>query len=243
MTKTIMQRFFFTAFVALILSSLPIPVRAQDASATKAEMNRIKSDEKYIYGEGTAVDLEKASAQAMSDLKSYMVEECATKNKTPLSDEQLSKCVKTLSLSETGRVSVLVYILASDLDNGGAVASTKPVVVPDPQPAPSPIEEKPTAVFISVPSSSGAESLSPRIARLNTWLEIKGIVAEAKHAGKISATGVCGSLEEVPTEAWTAVFDKDASLVRMYSPAVNGSRSQYRSDKSSETPKFFFWYK
>lgn len=242
MIKSIMRRFFFTALFALALTSLPIPAQGQDTNATKAEMNRIKSDDKYIYGEGTAVDLEKATAQATSDLKNYMVEECASKNKTPLSDEQLSKCVKTLSLSETGRVSVLVYILDSDLNNGGAVATTKPMFVPEPKPTPTPIKENPTVLIAASPASD-AKSLSPRIARLNTWLEIKGIVTEAKRAGNISATGVCGSLEEVPAEAWTAVFDKDASLVRMYSPAVNGSRSQYRSDKSSETPKFFFWYK
>lgn len=259
-----MKRNNITLLVALFFSLLPVSMVAQAPDEIEAQMNEVKLDERYIYGEAFDENKDIAFNNALADLVSNANEIRESKGKSVLQVSDLQLVIKEMRYVNGTRWTSFVYI---PLEQMLAIVGKKhDVIVVGQQKLPqedtSPVAEQPVTqpqTFKFVPSRSQASQqpaneapasndLLELLSTQENWIEIRGILSTFKHEGKIIETGQTVSIDEVPEDAYSILMDGMGGILSILAPKNSSRRINYKthlvdSETNYNNLKFIVWYK
>lgn len=222
------------AFVLVaFLSFFAYALTAQ--SGVEQQINDIKLDENYLYGEASDADHRVAYDLAVTDLIMTVNSVRADNGLQGIQPGDVLPLVKELSYKRGDKHEVMVYVELSEALSashkeknvpgvGGGTPTAPPARKPDPVP--------------SVPSSSSnttvgniGDEVFVNLLEREMADNILGYLENAKRSGKIADFGIVRSLEEIKSlaDCYMVLYRRDKSVAALLSPKQNGSRTNIRN--------------
>ena len=210
---------------------------ARSPEETEAQMDEIKLDRSYVYGESFNDDMNVAYQTALSDLTESVNVLRVDNGKEMLAVSDLQTRVNELKYFKNGRHTVFLYILLTEMFKIGE--KTQDGVVSRHGNLPAAQES-----FAHKLPENVQETLSGQ----DNWPEIKGILKSYKEDGIIKVTGNVEKLSDVPDDAYSILFDGFGGILAIISPKNSPERINYKNnlrfEESNVTDyKFIVWYK
>lgn len=256
-----MIRNSFIIITLLFLCLCPLQILAQDKSQVESQMDAIKLDEKYVYGEATDEKKEVAYNNAISDLLMTANQIRADKGKDVIATGSLQTQAKELGYVEESRYTVFLYIpidkvlSINNQVHRDVVNETRKPEAPKPQPA-KPVASKPAespsrpVQSQSIPAQSQQlpNDVTRTLCSQDNWVEIKPFLSKYKSEGAITQTKATTSISEVPDNAYAILIDGMGGILAVLSPSSNGKRTDFKSgndynESNTSNCKFIVWYK
>lgn len=259
--------------VALVLLLFPLAcavAAAQGPGGVEEEMNRIKLDMKYVFGEGSSDSKDDAYGIALADFVSVANEYRGNEGKAPIAAGSIQPMLRELVCTGDSRIQILLYMEYDKMmqlkgqDDGPKYtvgqpaqqqpAQPQPQAQPAPQPQPQqaqPQPEQKTLTFVPNQTAAGtglSKDMTLALCAQDNWMEVKGFLTDYKRGGFISATGAVTSASQVPDDAYAILIDGMGGILSILTPRNSGNRIDLRTNQSdNETNhsdcKFIVWYK
>lgn len=251
-------------YVLLIaFSFFVIPSFAQTIEKIEAKMDKIKLDEKYIYGEDYSENKDIAYNNALIELLTTANEIRAERELEMLKSPDLQPVVRELRYNKGQRYIVFVYIPLSVMlemnskSHSDVVPSnvrpnksesgllTQAQSKPESNNSISGPNQPPTQLSEMKPLS---RDILMTIVGQDNWIEIRGFLSQYKKDGKIKETGNVQNFTEVPNDAYSILIDEMGGILSILSPKNGENRINCKTnkqDKETNYPncKFIVWYK
>lgn len=227
-------------FIAIFVGWLS--AYAQTPDAIRSEINSIKMNEKFIYGEGYDPDEPTARKKAIADLVTFSNEIRTERGLEELTDTDIQRLMKEMKYKKGQQCVVFVYAPFENilLQQPGTSSETS-------------AEEKPPVYgAIYNPTPAGESKISQGLLEIlcnqDNWIEIKGFLTTYKQKGEITETGRCFSAREVPDDAYSILIDEMYGILSILSPKnserrVNCKTNQPDSETNYSNCKVIVWYR
>ena len=222
----------YILFICLI--TVPFALNGQPNSNVIDEMNNVKLNESFIFGEGFHVRKDVAQECAISEILSYAIElRFDNGNNEKLQPSDIQPIVKQLIHFDGNQYNVFLYVDREQiLSMSGHIESPKISSNADPR-----SEPKELVVSDKTQNSqmSKGTSLEDRFKPLpndvlytlcnqDNWTEIKGFLSTYKNQGKIRETGFCTNLSEIPVDAYRILIDDKYGILAILAPKDSDNR-------------------
>lgn len=257
--------------IAVMLLFAGVACFAQTPQEIEQQMDEIKMDESFIYGEDYNADKDLAYQSALAELLTSINELRAEAGKEGLSTADLQPIIKELRYTKGDRNVSFLYLPFSQamsitprqkitvttnpperkLEQNPVSANTPSSVNAQPTHPVQPT--RPAQTMQSVQSvqsvqSPSYSSMADELSGQDNWAEIKGMLISYKSRGQIRQTGNCLSFAEVPNDAYAILMDELGGIVAILSPKNSANRINHKTNQQdNETNhtnyKFIVWYK
>ena len=197
------------------------------AQTSMEEINRIKRDSEYLYGEATMNDKQAALQLAYELLETEIKNWAAAKNSkiTSVTASKIFEVADTIILSRHNMIRAFVYVSTKNLkaQKGKTLVVdiqkneplTKPVVEKKEEPvvAANPvtpatvIKEEPKKVVPTKPKNDALEKLL----KLTSFYDLEKTIEPLRIEGKIKSYGKYATMKN-PEECYLIIYDTDANI-------------------------------
>lgn len=221
------------------------------AQTTMGEINRIKRDSEYLYGEATMNDKQAALQLAYELLETEIKNWAAAKNSkiTSVTASQIFEIADTIILSRHNMIRAFVYVNTRNLkaQKGKTLTVevrkdepvTKPVVVEKPKeelvkvnpvtpataiPAAKPVAAKPQ------PAPQPKNDALEKILKVTTFYDLEKTLEPLRVEGKVKSYGKYSTMQN-PAECYLIIYDTDANIRAVLGKGTD-SRKNLRTGKN-----------
>lgn len=221
----------------------------------KTLIRDIKLNETYMYGEGTDIDKNIAYSIALQEITNNINELRLSSNKEPISSKAIVSRLSQYSYNRGEAKLVFVYIPISQIKN------LKPKDCPNFNLKKDEIttgsETKETQDTSSTQSlnitsstferhTSKQDILAYILAPTQTTDLIK-CLERFQSEGKIFQIQNVRSFDEIPTDAHVIAYNREHTVIAIFSPENNGERTNYKTQQKEKITNYrgcgFFWFK
>ena len=230
------------------------------AQTSMSEINRIKRDAEYLYGEATMNDKQAALKLAYELLETEIKNWAVAKNSkiTSVTASKIFEVADTIILSRHNMIRAFVYVSTKNLkaQKGKTLVVdiqkneplTKPVVEKKEEPvvAANPvtpatvIKEEPKKVVPTKPKNDALEKLL----KLTSFYDLEKTIEPLRIEGKIKSYGKYATMKN-PEECYLIIYDTDANIRAILGKGTD-SRKNLRTGKD-DTERAYkgcgaFWF-
>lgn len=221
----------------------------------KALILDIKLNETYIYGEGTDIDKNIAYDIALQEITNNINELRLSCNKEPITSKAIVALLSQYSYNRGEAELVFVYIQTSQIMNLKTkdnpkfnLNTTKQSIITEKKDS----QEVQSTQSLDIMSSTfyngtlKQDMLAYILAPTQTTDLIK-CLERFKFEGKISQIKNIRSFEEIPIDAQVVAYNREHTVIAVFSPENNGERINYKTQKKEKITNYrgcgFFWFK
>lgn len=256
-----------------VLFLFPFSISAQSVEEIQEQMDKIKLDEKMIYGEDFNTNKNEAFDNALAELLLTANELRDEKELPPLTVSDLITFVKELQYTQGDRTISFVYIpldkmysltpkagsetrisnLSQNSDYPSQTSQEGEIekqtgFVPNKPNKPTPASNSTS----SAPSNFNAPAVNGDVIEIisqqDNWTEIKGLLSSFKQQGKIKETGYVTESAEIPEDAYSILIDEMYGVLAILSPRNSSKRINYKTNKTDSESnynncKVIVWYR
>lgn len=230
------------------------------AQTTMGEINRIKRDSEYLYGEATMNDKQAALQLAYELLETEIKNWAAAKNSkiTSVTASKIFEVADTIILSRHNMIRAFVYVSTKNLkaqkgktltiEINKSEPITKPVVEKKEEPVvqanpvtpATVIKEEPKKVVPTKPKNDALEKLL----KLTSFYDLEKTIEPLRIEGKIKSYGKYATMKN-PEECYLIIYDTDANIRAILGKGTD-SRKNLRTGKD-DTERAYkgcgaFWF-
>lgn len=221
----------------------------------KSQINDIKLNEAYVYGEGTDIDKSIAYNIALQEIINTINELRLSSNRKPIASKNITALLSQYSYSRGKSKLVFVYIPISRVmdmetkDNPKFNLKTNKNTT---ETKSKETQEIPPTQSLNIISStfdrqtSEQDILAYILAPTQTTDLIK-CLERFLSEGKISKIQNARSFEEIPSEAYAVTYNHEHAVIAIFSPENNGERTNYKTQQKDKITNYrgcgFFWFK
>lgn len=239
----IFHKFSFL-LVLLVLTVCPLAMQAQ-TNETEQAMDKIKLDEKYIYGESRDANKDIAYTNALADMVSTAnnLREANGLELIGIGDVQAR--AKDMQYADGSENVAFVYM---PVDEILAINATKPEAGNNEGTHIEYVSKKDEPAVAEAPAQEEnleLDDVTRTICGQDNWTEIKSFLSQFKHDGRISQTGAVTDMSNVPADAYAVLIDAMYGIIAVLSPENGGQRTTLKSgsDSNNDNYKVIVWYK
>lgn len=230
------------------------------AQTSMSEINRIKRDAEYLYGEATMNDKQAALQLAYELLETEIKNWAAAKNSkiTSVTASKIFEVADTIILSRHNMIRAFVYVSTKNLkaqkgktltiEINKSEPITKPVVEKKEEPVvqanpvtpATVIKEEPKKVVPTKPKNDTLEKLL----KLTSFYDLEKTIEPLRIEGKIKSYGKYATMKN-PEECYLIIYDTDANIRAILGKGTD-SRKNLRTGKD-DTERAYkgcgaFWF-
>ena len=256
---------YLTVFLVLLFT---VEGLAQTPEEILEEMDKVKLDANYLYGEGFQEDYEKAQAEALNHLMEIINEVRLESCKGNLKPSQVIPLMKELKYDGEYGWDILLYFpkeqaismsgkptpISTPEPNNTPTQTPNPNPNPNPTPTPSPTPSPSPSLTPSptpTPAASSdrkMEEITRNFGMQDSWIEIKSLFVEYKNNGWISQNGAVEDISIVPSDAYSILIDEHGGVLAILSPKISEKRINYKTNQIDNEAnysncRFIVWYK
>ena len=215
------------------------------AQTSMSEINRIKRDAEYLYGEATMNDKQAALQLAYELLETEIKNWAAAKNSkiTSVTASKIFEVADTIILSRRNMIRAFVYVstknlkaqkgktLTIEINKSEPITKTvvekkeEPVVQVNPVTPATVIKEEPKKVVPTKPKNAALE----KILRLTTFYDLEKTIEPLRIEGKVKSYGKYATMKN-PEECYLIIYDTDANIRAVLGKGTD-SRKNLRTGK------------
>ncbi len=230
------------------------------AQTSMSEINRIKRDAEYLYGEATMNDKQAALQLAYELLETEIKNWAAAKNSkiTSVTASKIFEVADTIILSRRNMIRAFVYVstknlkaqkgktLTIEINKSEPITKTvvekkeETVVQANPVTPATVIKEEPKKVVPTKPKNAALE----KILRLTTFYDLEKTIEPLRIEGKVKSYGKYATMKN-PEECYLIIYDTDANIRAILGKGTD-SRKNLRTGKD-DTERAYkgcgaFWF-
>lgn len=197
------------------------------AQTSMSEINRIKRDAEYLYGEATMNDKQAALQLAYELLETEIKNWAAAKNSkiTSVTASKIFEVADTIILSRHNMIRAFVYVSTKNLKAQKGKTLTieinksepitkpvlekkeEPVVQANPVTPATVIKEEPKKVVSTQPKNDALE----KILKLTSFYDLEKTIEPLRIEGKVKSYGKYATMKN-PEECYLIIYDTDANI-------------------------------
>lgn len=197
------------------------------AQTSMSEINRIKRDAEYLYGEATMNDKQAALQLAYELLETEIKNWAAAKNSkiTSVTASKIFEVADTIILSRHNMIRAFVYVSIKNLKAQKGKTLTieinksepitklvvekkeEPVVQANPVTPATVIKEEPKKVVPTQPKNDALE----KILKLTSFYDLEKTIEPLRIEGKVKSYGKYATMKH-PEECYLIIYDTDANI-------------------------------
>lgn len=197
------------------------------AQTSMSEINRIKRDAEYLYGEATMNDKQVALQLAYELLETEIKNWAAAKNSkiTSVTASKIFEVADTIILSRRNMIRAFVYVSTKNLKAQKGKTLTieinksepitkpvlekkeEPVVQANPVTPATVIKEEPKKVVLAKPKNDALE----KILKLTSFYDLEKTIEPLRIEGKVKSYGKYATMKH-PEECYLIIYDTDANI-------------------------------
>ena len=197
------------------------------AQTSMSEINRIKRDAEYLYGEATMNDKQAALQLAYELLETEIKNWAAAKNSkiTSVTASKIFEVADTIILSRRNMIRAFVYVSTKNLKAQKGKTLTieinksepitkpvlekkeEPVVQANPVTPATVIKEEPKKVVLAKPKNDALE----KILKLTSFYDLEKTIEPLRIEGKVKSYGKYATMKH-PEECYLIIYDTDANI-------------------------------
>ena len=246
----------YILFICII--TVPFALNGQTNSNVIDEMNNVKLNESFIFGEGFNKRKDVAHECAISEILSYAIElRFDNGNNEKLLPSDIRPIVKKLIYFDGFQYNVFLYVDREQiLSMTGHIESPKSSLSAD-----SRSEPKELVVSDKTQNSqmSKGTSLEDRFTPLpndvlntlcnqDNWTEIKGFLSTYKNQGRIRDIGFCTNTSDIPMDSYRILIDEKYGILAILAPKnmsdrVNIKTGQLDKESNYSNCAVIVWFK
>lgn len=230
------------------------------AQTSMSEINRIKRDAEYLYGEATMNDKQAALQLAYELLETEIKNWAAAKNSkiTSVTASKIFEVADTIILSRRNMIRAFVYVstknlkaqkgktLTIEINKSEPITKTvvekkeETVVQANPVTPATVIKEEPKKVVPTKPKNDALEKLL----KLTSFYDLEKTIEPLRIEGKIKSYGKYATMKN-PEECYLIIYDTDANIRAILGKGTD-SRKNLRTGKD-DTERAYkgcgaFWF-
>lgn len=230
------------------------------AQTSMEEVNRIKRDAEYLYGEATMNDKQAALQLAYELLETEIKNWAAAKNSkiTSVTASKIFEVADTIILSRHNMIRAFVYVSTKNLKAQKGKTLTieinksepiskpivekkeEPVVLANPVTPATVIKEEPKKVVPTKPKNDALEKLL----KLTSFYDLEKTIEPLRIEGKVKSYGKYATMKN-PEECYLIIYDTDANIRAILGKGTD-SRKNLRTGKD-DTERAYkgcgaFWF-
>lgn len=246
-------------FILLIFNmAIFFTLRGQTAKGVIDQMNDIKLDESFIFGEGSHVNKDVAYENAMTELLSYANEirlESGKVNKIIFSD--VSHIVKQINHFDGNRYCILIYIQRdpilsmagySQAQESLSTLNAKPEAKESIEQTEPKNPDTPKGIKVNEKITPLPDDMLYILSAQDNWMEIQGLLTKYKSQGKIKEAGQCTDISKIPAGTYRFLMDGLYGILAFLAPTdsnnvINLKTSQIDKDSNYPNCKVIVWFR
>lgn len=256
MKKLNMINKIYILFICLI--TVPFALTGQTNSNVIDEMNNVKLNESFIFGEGFHVKKDVAHECAISEILSYAIElRFDNGNSEKLLPSDIQPIVKQLIHFDGNQYNIFLYVdRAQILSMSGHLESQKISSNADPRSETKELVEPDKTRNSQMSKGTSLEDRFTPLPNdvLNTlcnqdnWTEIKGFLSTYKNQGRIRDTGFCTNTSDIPVDSYRILIDEKYGILAILAPKnmsdrVNIKTGQVDNESNYSNCAVIVWFK
>lgn len=246
----------YILFVCVI--TVPFALNGQTNRDVIDEMNNVKLNESFIFGEGSHLNKDVAHECAVSEILSYATElRFESGNNKKLLPADIQSIVKQLVYFDGDQYNVFLYVDRDQiLSMTSHIESPKSSLSADPKSESKELAVQEKTQNSQVPKCPSLEDRFTPLPNdiLNTlcnqdnWTEIKGFLSSYKNQGKIRESGFCTDTSDVPMDSYRVLIDNQYGILAILVPENSNDSINLKTQQSDKESNYsncavIVWFK